>query len=273
MATERRARRRIRVAWSITAMNLRAGLEYRTEFLLSIALGVVWQTSVVVFASVLLTRFTGLGGWTGPQVLLLASMRLSSHGLVALLLGPVDQMGRVLREGRIDSYLLRPLPVFRQVQLSWFSVNALGDLAVAATMLGLAVHWFDLPWTAGRLSWLAAGILGGFFAEGAVLIAMAAVTLHFPGWQYWSSWLQNIMAMVAVYPLSILPLFPRLLLTYLVPVAFIAYLPAAVLTDHLEGSAVPTPLAAASPLVGLAAYTAARLLWNASLNRYQGTNT
>ncbi|MET9499456.1 ABC-2 family transporter protein [Streptomyces sp. NPDC006552] len=261
-----------RVAWSISMTNFRAGFEYRTDFLLSIALGVMWQSSVVVFATVLLTRFPGVGGWTSPQVLLLASMRMCSHGLVALLLGPIDMMGRIVREGRLDAYLLRPLPLFRQVQLSWLSVNALGDLIVAVIMFGCAVSWFDLTWTLWRVIMLVAGILGGFFMEGAVLVVMSSITMHFTGWQYWSTWLQGVVTMVSVYPLSILPLVPHLLLTYLLPVAFIAYIPAAVVTGHVSGTLAPQWAAVASPLIGAAAFMAARRLWNWSAQRYQGAN-
>ncbi|MFE4631651.1 ATP-binding cassette domain-containing protein, partial [Streptomyces mirabilis] len=50
-------------------------------------------------------------------------------------------------------------------------------------------------------------------------------------------------------------------LTFGLPLAFVAYFPAAVLTGHGGDSGVPYWLAAASPLVGLLAYLGARLLW------------
>ena len=56
----------MRIAWRVTRLNFRAQLEYRTEFLLMIAIGAIWQVSVIVFATVLLTRFTGMGGWDEP---------------------------------------------------------------------------------------------------------------------------------------------------------------------------------------------------------------
>ena len=51
----------VRIAWRVTRLNVRAQLEYRTEFLLMIAIGAIWQVSVIVFATVLLTRCTGIG--------------------------------------------------------------------------------------------------------------------------------------------------------------------------------------------------------------------
>ncbi len=53
------------------------------------------------------------------------------------------------------------------------------------------------------------------------------------------------------------------------PVAFIAYLPAAVITGRVAGSGVPGWLALASPAAGLVLFTAARMLWNWALKRYE----
>ncbi|MEV0389004.1 ABC-2 family transporter protein [Nonomuraea sp. NPDC050643] len=268
--------KQLKRAWRIirilTIMNLRARLEYRADFLISIALGAVWQVSVIVFVSVLLVRFPGMGGWTSAQILLLASMRLVSHSLFVLFLGRVQMMGVIVQEGMIDTYLLRPLPVYRQVQLSAFNVHALGDLAVATTMLVVAVHHFDLPWTPTRVGYVAAGLVGGFFVEAAIITAISSLALHFPGAQMWSFWVQDLIDTFGSYPLNVLPPIARVIFTYLLPIAFIAYLPASVATSNLDGIGVPVTLAAMAPLIGVAAFVASRLLWNASLRRYQGVN-
>ena len=74
-------------------------MEYRTEFLLNIAIGAIWQMSVIVFATVLLARFTGMGGWDSSDVLLIPAIRMLAHGLFVLLLGRVHFIGRQVQEG------------------------------------------------------------------------------------------------------------------------------------------------------------------------------
>jgi ABC-2 type transport system permease protein len=269
----KRLKRDLRVIAAVTAMNLRARLEYRTDFVLSIALGIAWQSSVIVFATVLLTRFPGLGGWTSPQVLLIASMRLVSHGFYVLVLGRSGgAFPFIVMDGRIDVYLLRPMPVYRQVQLSSLSVNAFGDIFVALTMFGFALARFDLSWTPLRAGYVAAGLVGGFFAEAAITTTMSCVTLHFPASQYWTNWVDELMATFGAYPLNILPRLVQGGFTYLLPVAFIAYLPAAVVTGHLNGIGVPVSVAMSAPVIAVVGYVASRLLFNASLSRYQGVN-
>lgn len=268
----RRTTRAWQVAWRITRLNFRAQLEYRAEFLMMVAIGAIWQISIIVFAAVLLTRFPGLGGWSSADVLLIAGMRMLSHGLYVLVFGRVTFMTFLVQEGRIDPCLIRPMPVYRQVQLTSFPVNAIGDLAVAVSMFAAAIGRSSLDWTPGRIAYLAAGVVGGMLVEAALFTALSSAAFHFPASFYWSQWMEELMGTFGSYPLSILPKVASGAFTFVLPLAFIAYFPAGVLTGHGTSLGVPEMLAAASPLIGLVAFVLSRLLWNWSLSRYSGVN-
>ncbi|WP_128380595.1 ABC transporter permease [Streptomyces cavernae] len=262
----------VRVAWRITKLNFRAQLEYRAEFLLMIAIGAIWQVSVIVFATVLLTRFSGMGGWDSADVLLIAAMRMMAHGLFVLFLGRMHALAYRVQEGVIDAFLLRPMPVHRQVQLSFFPTNAIGDLTVAVALFIGALVRSSQEWTAGRIAFLIAGVLGGMLVEAALFTAMGSASLRYPAAQYWSRWLEELLGTFGSYPLNVLPKALSWLLTFGLPLAFVAYFPAGVLTGHGSALGVPMWLAAASPLIGLGLYLLSRLLWSWSLKHYTGVN-
>ncbi|MFK0111590.1 ABC transporter permease [Streptomyces sp. NPDC091217] len=272
MTPIRSAVRFARIVSKVTSLNLRARLEYRAEFLISVLTGAIWQTSTLVFATVLLVRFPGVGGWSAPQVLLLASMRLTSHGLFVLLFGRVLSLSLITQEGWIETFLLRPIPVHRQVQLSSFSVNAIGDLLVSATLLTLAVYRFDLPWTPFRIGMMLAGLAGGCLVEAAIHTAISAAAFRYASTAHWNYWVEEITAIFGNYPLRILPGALEWLLTYILPLGFIAYIPAAVVTGNSGDVMAPHFLVTLFPLVGLMALIGARVLWNLSLRNYQGVS-
>ncbi|WP_435862755.1 ABC transporter permease [Streptomyces phaeochromogenes] len=260
------------VAWRITKLNLRAQLEYRTEFFMMIAIGAVWQVSVIIFATVLLSRFSGMGGWEASDALLIAAMRMLAHGLFVLLFGRVHYLAHRVQEGVIDAALLRPMPVYRQVQLMFFPTNAIGDLIVGVGLFAGAIARSTVHWTPGRTAFLVAGVLGGMLVEAALFTALSAASLHYPATSYWGTWLEELLGTFGSYPLSVLPKAVSGALTYVLPLAFIAYFPAGVLTGHGTELGVPVWVAAASPAFGLAAFVGARLLWNRSLRSYTGVN-
>ena len=70
------------------------------------------------------------------------------------------------------------------------------------------------------------------------------------------------------YPFSIFPLAARAVLTYVLPVAFVAYLPAAVLMGRAGTTGVTAGLAYASPAVGPVLYILARYAWYRALRHY-----
>lgn len=254
----------------VTRMNFAARLEYRGEFLLWIVMGALWQCSVMVFATVLVNRFPALAGWSRNDVLLIAGMRLLSHGLYVLILGNIGSVSYQIQDGRIDGYLLRPMPVYRQVQLYQFGANAIGDLSIATLLFGLAVARADVAWTAPHVLYLIAAVVGGMLLEAATQTVIGSAALHVPGTWPWSRWLDELMSTFGNYPLRILPGAAQAALTFVLPLAFVAYLPAAVLTGHTSGLGVPWAVAVCSPLLGLTAFVLARWLWDRSLRSYTG---
>ncbi|MER5214826.1 ABC-2 family transporter protein [Streptomyces sp. NPDC002838] len=247
-------------------------MEYRVEFLMKVAVGAVWQISVVVFATVLLNRFSGMGGWSAADALLIAAMRMLAHGLFVLFFGRVHYLAMLVQEGLIDACLLRPMPVYRQMQLSFFPTNAIGDLLVAVSLFAGALARSSLEWTPVRIAFLAAAVLGGMLLEAALFTALSSAALHFPATSHWSNWLEELMGTFGSYPLNVLPKAVSGALTYVLPLAFIAYFPAGVLTGHGSALGVPVWVAASSPFFGMASFVGARLLFNRSLRHYTGVN-
>ncbi len=258
------------LALRIAGLCLRAELDYRANFVTTIVFGVAWQASVIVFVTVLLGSFPGMAGWPSHAVLLLASMRMLSHGLFAFFFDRNYLLLAMIQDGRLEACMLRPMPVYRQVQLAVFPTNALGDLLVGASIFTWAVSVIDLRWTPAQVAYIAAGLLGGVLIEAAISTTLASFMLRFPATSAWHVWIEELLGTFGNYPLGFLPRLMTNAFTYILPLAFIAYFPAAVLTDHTRGLNVPAALAAAAPLVALAAFIGSRLLWTARLRRYTG---
>jgi viologen exporter family transport system permease protein len=261
-----------RLTLRIARLMLRAQLEYRAEFLMKITFGVMWQASIIVFATVLLGRFPAMGGWASSAVLLIAGMRMLSHGLFELFFGRVVDMANLVQAGKIDAYLLRPMSAYRQVQLSQFPSNSIGDLLVGVSMFTGALWSAHLDWTPPRIGYITAALVGGTLMEAAVFTALSSLHLRYPAALAWSYWVEELIGTFGSYPLKILPGLVSGALTFVLPLAFIAYFPAATLTGNTSGLGVPAAIAAAAPLIGLAAFAGSRLLWNVSLKHYTGVN-
>jgi ABC-2 type transport system permease protein len=265
----RRVRHTIRVVRKVTALNVRARLEYRGDFLISVLFGVVWQTSTLMFAAVLLTRFKdGLGAFPADGVLLIIGMRLLSHGLYVLYFDNLPWLPLLVDEGRMDGYFLRPLSVFTQLLISQFNVNAIGDLAVGATTLGFAIVLVHVHWTVALLLYFAAAIVGGGLVEGALQLMLACLLLRSPGSRVLGQWVDELMSTFGNYPLSILPKVVVGLFTFALPLAFVAYFPAEVVLGIAPHHGAMSIVTRGSPVVGFLLFLLALRVWRRSLLHY-----
>ena len=258
-----------RTALRITAVSFRARAQYRGDFITALAMGLAWQISVLVFATVILTRFPGLGGWTSGGVLLIVAIRLLSHGGFVLVFNSLIMIPYMVQQGSLDGYLIRPMPVYRQVLLYMFPLNALGDSFSALLLFAFAIVRVHLAWTPPMALYLIAAVIGGVLLEAAIQTIAAILAFRFTIPMAVFMWFDRMIATFGNYPFSILPLAARAFLTYLLPVAFVAYLPAAVLTGRVASAGVPEWLAYASPAAGPLLYILARYAWYRSLRHYE----
>jgi ABC-2 type transport system permease protein len=258
-----------RLTMRITKLNFKARMEYRGEFVLGLVFGLIWQSAMILFAGVVLLRFPGLGGWTQGGVLLVASMRLLSHSIYVVLFSNISRLSLAVQEGRIDGFLMRPMPLYRQVLLWQFNVNALGDLIAGLGIFAIALSRLHMEWTLLKGCYVMIGIIGGMFAEAALQTVLSMAAFRFTGVQTWASWADDTLASFGNYPLSFLPGTVRDTLTFAIPLAFIAFFPASVVTGRVATTGVPEWLTVASPLVGLLMFLAAKALWYKSVRFYQ----
>ncbi|MEU4160906.1 ABC-2 family transporter protein [Actinoplanes sp. NPDC026670] len=273
VALARLRRRRfhaLRLTWCVTKVNFRASLEYRGDFLLAIVSGIIWQASVLVLATVLVNRFPNLAGWTKGEILLVAALRLLSHGLYVAGFASLAALPRIVQEGKVETFMLRPLSVYRQVLFDKLFLNAIGDLAVAVTLFTIAVPEMDVDWTAQHVGYLILAVAGGVFLEASLHTVIACFALRSISTIPWSQWIDELLATFGSYPLKIFPLNVQVLFTFVIPIAFIGYVPAAQIAGKTADLPFPPWLALAAPFVGILAFTAARLLFAAGLRKYTG---
>jgi ABC-2 type transport system permease protein len=265
-------RRGLRIVLRTTVVNIHGRLQYPGDFAFEVIFGILWQSSTLAFAAVLITRFSGMGGFPAGGVLLIVGMRLMSHGLFTMVFGNLsDQLAELVEEGRVEGYFLRPMSVLTQILISRFNINALGDFSVGAAVCGMGMARAPIHWTVPAVLFLVAAISGGVFLEAAVQLPLAALLLRSPFAHGVGKWIDDVMATIGNYPLSILPLVLRTVFTFVLPVAFVAYLPVLVLLHRVPAHGPDSWLAYWSPLVCLLLFLLAKRMWNWILGHYQST--
>ncbi|MFD3803242.1 ABC transporter permease [Streptomyces sp. NPDC058619] len=257
----------------IVAMWIRSTMTYRTSFFLSTFGNAAITLLDFVAIAIMFSHVDVLGGFTLPEVALLYGSCSASLGLADLLLGNTDRIGSRIRDGSLDTMLVRPVPVLAQVAADRFALRRLGRIAQGLGLLAWAVSALDLEWTIGKVLLVPVMITAGAAIFGAVMVAGAAFQfLAGDAAEVQNSFTYGGCTMLQ-YPPTV---FGKDLLrgvTFIVPLAFVNWLPALYLLGRPDPLGLPQWVAFVSPLVAFAVFLPASLAWRAGVRSYRSTGS
>ena len=260
------------ICWSLVTASIRGEMQYRSNFLIEVLFDLVYESVGFVFLWVVLGQFEALGDWTLGDVTLLYGLRLSAHGLWSLAFSRMPLFDGMVQEGEYDRMLLRPLPAMLQLMFSGFRVAAFGDALGGLALLGVGVAISGVDWTAGKVLFLVAAVLGGALLDGALELGPAALTFRYLDTLVVRNFIGNVFTQYGGYPLSVFERKVQYALTFALPLAFMAWVPATVL-DRTAELPFPGSLAPFSPLVGLVLFWLALRLFRHESRHYQSAGS
>jgi ABC-2 type transport system permease protein len=261
----------LRVYRMISAMWIRSTMAYRASFLMT-TLGNFTATALDFVAIMLMfSRVDALGGYTLPQVAFLYGLSSTAFGLADLLLGSMEKLGRRVRDGTLDTLLVRPAPVLAQMAADQFGLRRLGRITQGVMVLVYGLATVDIDWTALKLLLMPVMILSGAGIFGAVFIAGAAFQFVAKD----ASEVQNAFTYggttMLQYPPTVFATELVRGVTFVFPLAFVNWLPATYVLGVPLPLGLPEWVAFLSPLVAVGCCALAGLAWRAGLRTYQST--
>ncbi|MCC6179412.1 MAG: ABC-2 family transporter protein [Chloroflexi bacterium] len=257
--------------WLLLRAQARAQFQYRASFLLQ-ALGQFVATFVGFVALLLLFhRFPSLAGWTFGEVAFLYGLSALAFGISDLICGGFDSLSPMIRTGSFDRVLTRPVGVFVQILASDLQIRRLGRIVQGLATLAVALTWLDVAWTPAKVLVAVMAAVSGATIFVAIWVIGAAVTF----WTVQTSEVTNVFTYggeeLTSYPLPIFAEGLRRFFTFVVPLAFVSYLPALYILDHPDPLGLPPALQLCSPLVAAGFFVVARLTWAFGVRHYQST--
>jgi ABC-2 type transport system permease protein len=260
--------RTLRVYLALAGAALRVEAQYRGNLALWILGGLAYQGVGFAFIWVIIGQFGSLAGWPLGEIAFLYGMRLTAHALFTVPCGQLFTVDYIIREGQFDRYLVRPVSPFIQVITGRLTLQALGDAAGGVILLAVAARLVPVAWTPVTIAYLIVALIGGALVEAGVQTLIASLAFRLLSANSLRALVDDILTTFGGYPLSILPIATRFGLTFIIPLAFIAYFPASVLLGRSGQLSVPVALAAVAPVAGAALFAVALWVWRREINHY-----
>jgi ABC-2 type transport system permease protein len=243
-------------------------LEYRVNFLSNVFMSVFWLAWGIVGISIFFGHRDKMGDWTYPEVLMVVGLFTFFNGVMEALLRPnVGAVIEQIRDGTFDFVLTKPVNAqfiasLRNIVV-WRLVDVIIGLAVIVYALG-QLRVTPTRWHIGSFVVMLATGTAMVYAIWLLMVSLA----------FWFVKIDNITELFYAfyeagrYPVTIYRGAVRVLLTFVVPIAFITTFPASALLGRLDQTTLWIGVG-----VALGLLIVSNRFWNFALRHYSSASS
>lgn len=249
-------------------ITMRGILQYRADFWMSLVSVLLLNGANIVQLSVISWRFHTLGNWSAGELLVLYGLFMISWSVFSVFFRKLSQIGAEIVSGGFDVYLLRPVSPFLQLVGGDINYTGLCDTAMGIALVITGLAMAGRHWNWWHIGWFIIFVLSGGTIVVCLRFLISCVTFWTTKADALSSVFTQIYLLTQKYPITIFGRGFRLLVTGLVPLAYLNYYPAAFL---LEKPDVPPWLCMMAPVVALGWVVIAAVIWHFALRKYSSS--
>lgn len=251
----------------------RAAWQYRTSLILLTISQTIMTAIDLAMMLILFTHTHRLGGLDLLQVMFLYSTSYVAFGIADLLVGTVDRLGLRVRTGTFDAMLVRPVGTLAQVTSEEFTPRRAASLLQGLVVLGIALPRLTIAWTPAKILMIPMMMIAGAVIFGALRVMLASLLFLIDGADEVINAFTYGGNMLTQYPLTIYGAGIVRALVWVVPLAFVNWLPTLYVLGLPVPFQLPSVLMFLSPLVALLSLGAASFCWRTGVRHYRSTGS
>lgn len=261
----------LRLYIRLVRLSMQARLQYRADFIMGLLNIITLNAVNLGLIGIIVYRFVDLNGWIIWELVFLYCLWLLGHCLYSLFFWHFWDLEEYIVHGTFDQFLLRPASPLIQFLGREVQYIGLADMAFAIAGLVLAYTNLDLHWGITQWLFFPIVILSGTVIETCLILMVACISF----WAGRSSIAIDMIAefntLVQHYPIDIFGLWFRVIVTGIIPVAFMNYYPALMLLGKLDPQSPSAWLGYISPVVALMLLVIASGVWHLAIRRYSSS--
>lgn len=210
----------------LIAQFIKVVMQSKVDFLMGLLGFFLTQASGIIFLYLIFQQIPNLQGWTFDQLIFIYGFAQIPRGIDHLLTDNIWLVAwRIVVNGEFDRYMLRPMNVFFQVIAEKLQPDALGEILIGTILVIISVQKGVAALTPVNVLLFMVSMLAGALIYTSIKLFFASFAL----WIKQSGPLLQVayeMAEFAKYPSEIYHKGIQFIITWVIPFAFVAYLPA-----------------------------------------------
>lgn len=240
---------------------LKTRIAYRFDFFVSILIIIFFDLLPPLLMVFIYSHGISFPGWSLYEIILLQSILMIAQGITfPLVFGIIWRSLDLLVEGTFDLLLIKPLPILFTLLVSAIDIEDLGNLVCGFMLFFMALHHLPSP---TLMQW---GLFGGVFIISLLVLSSIALCMSASLfiWQGNSrvTEIYNILYAFLSYPFSIYSKGLKVILTYIIPISVITYVPSSILLGKDPASVVLICI------ISVSFFILSLIVWHVMIRKY-----
>jgi ABC-2 type transport system permease protein len=249
-------------------VNIQMSLAYRADTVVNILLNLMWLGWELLSLSIIFNNTETIGGWDfGELIALLGVFRLVHTLMIALIWPNTEKFNQSIRDGSMDYTLLQPISSMFLVTFSRITVWRAWDLVLAAILITVGVNMSGATTTVIDILTFILLTISGSIVIYSLWIVLIALTFWFTKFDNNVTILQALLD-AGRYPVTVYPVWLRILVTFVIPIAVATTIP----LQGLRGD-LTLPRVLMFVAIGVVSFLIASQVWKRGLKQYSGASS
>ena len=230
---------------------------------------------IVGFATIrfVVVEFGTIAGWGYGELAFLYGISVISHALNVIFFIQSWHMGYYVIYGDFDRYMLRPMNILYQFYFTGFNPIGLTDLIPGICVFTYGCIQIGFEWSVGNVMNIILLLIGATLIRGAVYLIIGCTSLWTKSVNSFSGYTQELFDKTTMYPLSMYPESFQFVLTYLLPIGWVSFYPAANLLGVPSGKFILNGPVWVTLVVGLIMFSIAAIIFYRGMKRYESAGS
>ena len=234
--------RYFRLLYMSMKYNFKIEVSYRASYVINRIAQALAYGMAFVLMWIMVDRFDTINGWNKYEVLLLYASSLMSYSLAgSIVIGLYNNLQQDIQKGTFDDTLVKPVSILPYLITSRFSWAYLSHILLSSGVMIYSLSNINIVDPCGFSIGLLLQIISGAVIYFSLLLIIRIPVFFVIKFDSVSDFFFFFREM-SYYPMSIYPDIIQVLLIFLLPYAFINYIPMRYLlgkTDIFEGEQIP----------------------------------
>lgn len=225
--------KKLKMLIQLMKISLSASMTYRADFLLEI-IGLFFHLGLYLATIAVLFFYTSsIAGWKKEEVVLMLGLSYFTGGIFLTFIKPgLDKLPELIHEGDLDIYLLKPIPVISYLVLSGINLVFFPYLLSGLLLSILAVFNLDVTLFFSDIIITLAVLTCGVILFMSIYLVLMCV-------YFWTleSNIEHLflnLTTLTRYPLNIFNNVGKFILSWIIPFAFLSFLPTRIILHKAD---------------------------------------